>query len=54
MLAAGPTRRHYDPEVAPLLQLLRGLRDRPPVARLVVSKPGLRVELRRHGGGPGP
>jgi hypothetical protein len=24
------------------------------VARLVVSKPGLRVELRRHGGGPGP
>jgi oxaloacetate decarboxylase (Na+ extruding) subunit alpha len=53
MLAAGPARRHYNPEVAPLLQLLRGLRDRPPVTRLVVSKPGLRVELRRHGGGPG-
>jgi oxaloacetate decarboxylase (Na+ extruding) subunit alpha len=52
MLAAGPAQRHYNPEVAPLLQLLRGLRDRPPVTRLVVAKPGLRVELRRHGRGP--
>jgi oxaloacetate decarboxylase alpha subunit len=28
MLAAGPARRHYNPEAAPLLHLLRGLRAR--------------------------
>jgi oxaloacetate decarboxylase alpha subunit len=53
MLAAGPARRHYNPEVEPLLKLLRGLRDRPPVEELVVAKPGLRIELRRQPG-PGP
>jgi oxaloacetate decarboxylase (Na+ extruding) subunit alpha len=54
MLATGPARRHYNPEVEPLLSLLRGLRSRPLASRLVVAKPGLRVELRRGPGGPGP
>jgi oxaloacetate decarboxylase alpha subunit len=53
MLAAGPARRHYNPDVEPLLGLLRGLAERPVPSRLVVSKPGLRLELRRHAGGDG-
>jgi oxaloacetate decarboxylase alpha subunit len=53
MLAAGPARRHYNPEAEPLLNLLRGLRDRSPVSELVVSKPGLRIELRQRAGGRG-
>ncbi|MBO0867114.1 MAG: hypothetical protein J2P15_00975 [Micromonosporaceae bacterium] len=47
MLAAGPVRRGYNPELGPLLELLRELRDRPDVTDLVVQRPGLRVELRR-------
>jgi oxaloacetate decarboxylase alpha subunit len=53
MLAAGPARRHYNPDVEPLRSLLRGLRERPVPSRLVVSKPGLRLELRRRAGGDG-
>jgi oxaloacetate decarboxylase (Na+ extruding) subunit alpha len=49
MLAARPAARHYHPEVQPVLRLLRELRSRPPVGRLVVAKPGFRLELR--GGG---
>jgi oxaloacetate decarboxylase alpha subunit len=50
MLAAGPARRHYNPDLAGVLSLLAGLRSRPPLAHLAVSKPGFRLELR----GPGP
>jgi oxaloacetate decarboxylase alpha subunit len=46
MLAAGPARRRYDPELAPVLELLRELVRRPPVAELVVETPDLRLELR--------
>jgi oxaloacetate decarboxylase alpha subunit len=46
MLAAAPAARHYHPEVQPVLRLLRELGTRPPVARLVVDKPGFRLELR--------
>ena len=49
MLAARPAARHYHPEVQPVLRLLRELGSRPPVGRLVVEKPGFRLELR--GGG---
>ena len=49
MLAAGPSARHYSPDVQPVLRLLRELGSRPPVARLVVGKPEFRLELR----GPG-
>jgi oxaloacetate decarboxylase alpha subunit len=47
MLAAGPARRRYNPDIAPLLDLLRRLKNRPEVTDLVVEKPDLRVELRR-------
>jgi oxaloacetate decarboxylase alpha subunit len=46
MLAAAPAARHYHPEVQPVLRLLRSLGTRPPVARLVVEKPGFRLSLR--------
>ena len=47
MLAAGPARRHYNPDVQPVLKLLRGLQTRPPVADLVVDKPNFHLELHR-------
>lgn len=53
MLAAGPARRHYNPDAEPLLKLLRGLRGRAPLQELLVAKPGLRIELRRRGPGSG-
>jgi hypothetical protein len=33
MLAAGPARRHYNPDLKPVLDLLAGLRKRPGVRR---------------------
>jgi oxaloacetate decarboxylase alpha subunit len=45
MVAAGPARRRYNPELKPVLELLSGLAARPPVARLRVDKPGFRLEL---------
>jgi len=56
MLAAGPAKRHYNPDLAPVLELLGGLRARPPVSGLVIEKPGFRLELRgddSHGTGSG-
>jgi oxaloacetate decarboxylase alpha subunit len=47
MLAAGPAGTRYNPELEPVLALLRGLATRPRIAELVVDKPGLRMELRR-------
>ncbi|HEV2243119.1 MAG TPA: hypothetical protein VGR98_18900 [Streptosporangiaceae bacterium] len=46
MLAAGPARRHYNPDLKPVLDLLAGLRERPGVSGLVIDKPGFRLELR--------
>jgi oxaloacetate decarboxylase (Na+ extruding) subunit alpha len=46
MLAAAPAARHYHPEVQPVLRLLRELGSRPPATRLIVDKPGFRLELR--------
>ncbi len=46
MLAAGPAKRHYNPDLAPVLRLLAGLRTRPPAGGLVIDKPGFRLELR--------
>ena len=43
MLAAAPAARHYTPKAQPVLRLLRELGSRPPVARLVVDKPGFRL-----------
>jgi oxaloacetate decarboxylase alpha subunit len=44
MFAAGPARRHYNPDVQPVLDLLRGLKGRP-VSDLVVEKKGFRLAL---------
>jgi oxaloacetate decarboxylase (Na+ extruding) subunit alpha len=46
MLAAGPARRHYNPDLKPVLDLLAGLRERPGMSALVIDKPGFRLELR--------
>ncbi len=51
MVAAGPARRRYNPELKPVLDLLGGLAVRPPVARLRVDKPGFRLELRAEADG---
>jgi oxaloacetate decarboxylase alpha subunit len=45
MLAAGPARRHYNPDLKPVLDLLAGLAARPALSDLVVDKPGFRLEL---------
>jgi oxaloacetate decarboxylase (Na+ extruding) subunit alpha len=45
MLAAGPARRHYNPDMQPIYKLLRELQKRPAVADIAVEKPGFRLEL---------
>lgn len=45
MCAAGPARAHYNPDVRPVLNLLRELQSRPGVSDLVVDKPNFRLEL---------
>ncbi|MBO0804306.1 MAG: hypothetical protein J2P25_14680 [Nocardiopsaceae bacterium] len=47
MLAAGPAVTHYNPDVRPVLGLLRELAGRRPAARLSVEKPGFRLTLSR-------
>ena len=49
MLAAGPAKRHYNPDTRGLLELLKELTSRPPVAELTVEKPGLKISLRGNG-----
>jgi oxaloacetate decarboxylase alpha subunit len=51
MLAAGPAREHFNPVLAPVLDLLRALGDRKAVHDLAVAKPGLRLFVHRRGGG---
>ncbi|QUG92767.1 biotin carboxyl carrier protein (plasmid) [Pseudomonas putida] len=46
MLAAGPSKRRYNPELVGMLELLKALGERPAQSRLVVEKPGLKFELR--------
>jgi oxaloacetate decarboxylase (Na+ extruding) subunit alpha len=45
MLAAGPAKRHYNPDLRPVLDLLAGLGARDGVSGLVIGKPGFRLEL---------
>jgi oxaloacetate decarboxylase (Na+ extruding) subunit alpha len=47
MVSAGPARRHYNPELAPVLSLLRGLAGRDVPQQLVIEQPGWRLTLRR-------
>ena len=48
MLAAGPAPRHYNPELKPVLNLIRQLATHPELSRVSVTKPGFRLELNRH------
>ncbi len=48
MLAAGPAKRHYNPDLKGVLDLLRGLRDRPGAAHIAIEKPGFELELLTH------
>jgi oxaloacetate decarboxylase (Na+ extruding) subunit alpha len=45
MLAAGPARRHYNPDMQPIFKLLRELRTRPSAADITIEKPDFRLEL---------
>jgi oxaloacetate decarboxylase alpha subunit len=47
MFAAGPARTHYNPDVQPILKLLRELQKRPAAADIVFEKPDFRLELHR-------
>jgi oxaloacetate decarboxylase alpha subunit len=46
MVAAGPAPRRRNPDLAPVLKLLRGLAERPPFDDLVVEQPGFKLTLR--------
>src|SRR6185437_12344374 len=52
MVAAGPARRHYDPAVAPLLDLIRKLAARPDLDYVAIDKKGMKLTLRRDGAAP--
>jgi len=49
MLAAGPGRSGYTPEMAPVLSLLKQLAARPAARDLVVERPGFRIALHSRG-----
>jgi oxaloacetate decarboxylase alpha subunit len=51
MIAAGPAPEHHHPDLAPVLDLLRGLGERPSVHDLQVTKPDLRLAVHRRSGG---
>jgi oxaloacetate decarboxylase alpha subunit len=48
MVAAGPARRHYNPAVSPVLELIRKLSARDDLDYVAIDKAGVRLELRRH------
>ena len=51
MLAAGPAPRHFNPDLAPVLTLLRELGERKTVHDLAVGKPDLRLFVHRRAEG---
>lgn len=48
MIANGPSRRHYTPEIQPVMSLLREMESRKDVKDFVVEKPGMRLALKRN------
>jgi oxaloacetate decarboxylase alpha subunit len=47
MLAAGPAPRHYNPDLKPVMQLIRHLTQHPELSEVSVTKPGFKLQLRR-------
>ena len=47
MVAAGPAKRHYNPDIQPMLKLLRGLQKSPAPSNIIIEKPDFRLELRQ-------
>jgi oxaloacetate decarboxylase alpha subunit len=47
MVAAGPARRHYNPTVSPVIDLIRKLSARDDLEYVAIDKAGVRLELRR-------
>jgi oxaloacetate decarboxylase alpha subunit len=45
MKAAGPARTRYNPDIQPVMKLLRELTRRSDTSRVVIDKPGFRLEL---------
>jgi oxaloacetate decarboxylase alpha subunit len=50
MQAAGPAARRYDPQLAPVMGLIRKLAARRDLTEISLQKAGFRLELRRHAG----
>ncbi len=48
MVAAGPAKRHYNPQIKPVLNLLKELKQRPAFSELMIEKEGFRLEIRSH------
>jgi oxaloacetate decarboxylase alpha subunit len=48
MLAAGPAPRHYNPDLKPVMNLIRQLAKRPELSAVSVVKPGFKLDLLRH------
>ena len=48
MLAAGPAPRHYNPELKPIMNLIRQLAGRRELSAISIAKPGFKMELRRN------
>src|SRR5882672_3488771 len=48
MVAAGPARRHYNPTLSPVIDLIRQLSARDDLEYVSIDKAGVRLELRRH------
>ena len=48
MVAAGPARRHYNPTVSPVIDLIRKLSARDDLEYVAIDKAGVRLELLRH------
>lgn len=46
MVAAGPAKRRYNPDVRPILKLLTELQSRSSIPDIVIEKPDFRLELR--------
>jgi oxaloacetate decarboxylase alpha subunit len=50
MLAAGPAARHYNPDLKPVMHLIRQLTQHPELSEVSVTKPGFKLQLRRDAG----